>query len=355
MSDGYSVAVVGATGLVGAEMLDILAAREFPVAELTVFASSRSAGKAIAWGRGFHNVRVLEDGCFDGVDIVFMEVESPISTEWAPRAVKSGAVVIDNSSAWRMDDDVPLVVAEVNPHALDGHEGIVANPNCTTMGLMPVVKPLDIAAGLERMVISTYQAVSGSGRAGIEALDAELDARRGRIDGLRHAATAPEVDLEPSGDTYPRPIGFNVIPECGDFAKDDSDETKEERKLVNESRKILERPDLRVAATCVRVPVVAGHALSVNAEFADEMTAERAVEILSKAPGVELHALRKDFPTPIEVAGGDPTHVGRIRNDESQSNTIDFFVVSDNLRKGAALNCVQIGEALVERDLVLAK
>ncbi len=349
MADGFAVAVVGATGVVGAEMLDVLEERSFPVSNLRVFASERSRGRAIAWRRGLHNVEMLEPGCFEGTDLVLMEVESPIAREWAPRAVTDGATVIDNSSAWRMDDDVPLVVSEVNPSAVDEHRGIIANPNCTTMALMPALAPLDRAARVKRVVLSTYQAVSGAGRAGIEALIVENSQHGSDLEKLRRS---DQLDVRPARDAFDRPIAYNVIAACDSFVNDGHDETKEERKLVDESRKILDRPTLEVAATCVRVPVVSGHSISVNAEFRNDMTAEIAAEILSSAPGVMLHALRKDYPTPLETAGSDPVHVGRLRTDETRDNTIDFFVVGDNLRKGAALNAVQIAEVLVERGRV---
>ncbi|MCC7078035.1 MAG: aspartate-semialdehyde dehydrogenase [Acidimicrobiia bacterium] len=343
------VAVVGATGVVGAEMLRILDERDFPVGELRLFASPRSEGRAVVWRDRTCHVEVLARGCFEGTDLVLMEVESPISRDWAPRAVSEGAIVVDNSSAWRMDEKVPLVVAEVNPHALDSHAGIVSNPNCTTMGIMPVLKPLDTAAELRRVVVTTFQAVSGSGRAGLDALDTEIRAFGGDIPVLRRSGLEA---VEARQDTYPRPIAFNVIPACDAFVGDGTEETKEERKLVDESRKILERPDLEVAATCVRVPVVCGHAAALNAEFGTEMSAARAGALLRDAPGVVLAKAHDDYKTPLEVAGVDGSHVGRLRDDETRPNTIDLFVVADNLRKGAALNCVQIAEVMLERGLL---
>lgn len=346
VTPGLDVAVVGATGLVGTEMLAILSERGFPVRSLRLFASARSEGKVLAWGGADLTVEVLRPGCFDGVDLVLMEVESDISREWAPAAARAGAVVVDNSSAWRMDDTVPLVVSEVNPHALDGHSGIVANPNCTTMVLMPALKPLDAAFGLQRLVISSYQAVSGSGVAGIRAL-AEEEAKLGDdLDALRRSGADGLVAAQ---DVYPRPIAHNAIPQCDAFVDDGSDETKEERKLVAESRKILELPDLRVAATCVRVPVVSGHSMTVNAEFREPTTAAAVAAVLAAAPGVVLAETRESYATAFEVAGRDGSFVGRLRDDESRPNTVDFFVVGDNLRKGAALNCIQIAEVLVER------
>lgn len=344
---GLDVAVVGATGLVGTEMLAILDERAFPVRSLRLFASSRSEGRVIRWRDVDLVVEVLAPGCFDGVDLVLMEVESDVSREWAPVAARAGAVVVDNSSAWRMEDSVPLVVSEVNPHALDAHDGIVANPNCTTMVLMPALKPLDSAFGLERVVVSSYQAVSGSGVAGIRALAEEEASLGDDLDALRRSGADGRGRAQ---DVYPRPIAHNAIPQCDDFVDDGTDETKEERKLVAESRKILERPDLGVAATCVRVPVVSGHSMAVNAEFRDPVDAARATAVLAAAPGVVLATEREAYPTAFEVAGRDGSFVGRLRDDDSRPNTIDFFVVGDNLRKGAALNCVQIAEVLVERS-----
>lgn len=348
---GLDVAVVGATGLVGTEMLAILAERAFPVRSLRLFASERSEGKVITWGGTGLTVEVLRPGCFEGTDLVLMEVESDVSREWAPVAARAGAVVVDNSSAWRMDDSVPLVVSEVNPHALDTHTGIVANPNCTTMVLMPALKPLDEAFGLERLVISSYQAVSGSGVAGIGALAEEEAKQGGDLDSLRRSGAE---GIEAAQDVYPRPIAHNVIPQCDAFVDDGTDETKEERKLVAESRKILEHPDLNVAATCVRVPVVSGHSMTVNAEFREPATAAAAAVILEHAPGVVLAASRDAYATAFEVAGRDGSFVGRLRDDESRPNTIDFFVVGDNLRKGAALNCIQVAEVLIERGKLVA-
>lgn len=348
-SAGLNVAIVGATGVVGTEMLRILDERDFPVDDLRLFASERSLGKVVTWRTRQCSVEILGRGCFRGIDLVLMEVESPISRQWAPVAVAEGATVVDNSSAWRMDSTVPLVVAEVNSHTLVGHQGIIANPNCTTMGIMPVLKPLDVVATLERVIVTTFQAVSGSGKAGIEALAAELKAFGPDPEALRRSGVTGVCSLQ---DVYPRPIAFNVIPACDVFAEGSSDETKEERKLVDESRKILERPDLSVAATCVRVPVVVGHSAALNVEFREEMSAVRVKELLRGAPGVVLAKDRDGYKTAIEVAGVDGSFVGRLRDDETRPNTIDMFCVSDNLRKGAALNCVQIGEELLARGLL---
>ncbi len=341
------VAVVGATGLVGQEMLRILAERSFSVGALRLFASPRSEGRRVPWAGRTVTVETLAPGCFEGSRLVLMEVESPLSAQWAPRAVSEGAVVVDNSSAWRMDDTVPLVVSEVNPHAVDAHRGIVANPNCTTMVLMPVLKPLEDDAGIERVVVSTYQSVSGAGWAGIDALAAETAKWGGDLGALRRSGTWSAG--APVQTAFPRPIGFNVIPACDAFLDDGSAETKEERKLLAESRKILERPDLKVAATCVRVPAVAAHSMTVNVECAGPMDAERAAGLLACAPGV---VLTEDYPTPFEVAGTDGSFVGRLRDDETRPNTVDLFVCGDNLRKGAALNAVQIAEVLRERGML---
>src|SRR5690606_5846590 len=278
-----------------------------------------------------------------GLDIVLFSAGKSTSKELAPRVAAEGATVIDNSSAWRMDPDVPLVVPEVNAHALDTiPKGIVANPNCTTMAAMPVLKPLDVEAGLRRLVISSYQAASGAGLAGVAELDEQVqklapDASRFTFDGRA-------VD-RPAGSKFPRTLAFNVVPVCGSVVDDGSDETDEEQKLRNESRKILELPDLAVSATCVRVPVFTGHSLAINAEFGRPITPERATEILRGAPGVEL----AEIPNPLDAAGRDPSYVGRIRRDPSVENGLALFVSGDNLRKGAALNAVQIAEALLAR------
>jgi aspartate-semialdehyde dehydrogenase len=335
------VAVVGATGQVGAVMRRLLDERDFPMSDVRFFASARSAGTTLPWrGRDI----VVEDSAtadVSGIDIALFSAGGATSKAIAPRFVEAGAVVIDNSSAWRMDPDVPLVVSEVNPHAIaEMRKGIIANPNCTTMAAMPVLKVLDAEAGLRRLVVSTFQAVSGSGLAGVEELDGQVRAAVTQdIAALTHDGSA--VDF-PAPKKYVAPIAFNVVPLAGSIVDDGSRETDEEQKLRKESRKILELPELRVSGTCVRVPVFTGHSLSINAEFERAITPERALELLASAPGVEL----SDVPTPQQAAGADPSFVGRIRQDQSVDGNrgLVMFVSNDNLRKGAALNAVQIAE-----------
>jgi aspartate-semialdehyde dehydrogenase len=335
------VAVVGATGQVGAVMRRLLDERDFPMSDVRFFASARSAGTTLPW-RG-RNIVVEDSATADvsGIDIALFSAGGATSKAIAPRFVEAGAVVIDNSSAWRMDPDVPLVVSEVNPHAIaEMRKGIIANPNCTTMAAMPVLKVLDAEAGLRRLVVSTFQAVSGSGLAGVEELDGQVRAAVTQdIAALTHDGSA--VDF-PAPKKYVAPIAFNVVPLAGSIVDDGSRETDEEQKLRKESRKILELPELRVSGTCVRVPVFTGHSLSINAEFERAITPERALELLASAPGVEL----SDVPTPQQAAGADPSFVGRIRQDQSVDGNrgLVMFVSNDNLRKGAALNAVQIAE-----------
>ena len=336
-----NVGVVGATGQVGAVMRRLLDERDFPVAQVRYFSSARSAGSVLPW-RG-ERVVVEDASTADlaGLDIALFSAGGAASKVLAPRFAAAGAVVVDNSSAWRMDPDVPLVVSEVNPQALaEIRKGIVANPNCTTMAAMPVLRPLHEEAGLRRLVVSTYQAVSGSGLAGVEELEGQVRAAATQdIAALTHDGTAVEL---PAPKKYVRPIAFDVVPLAGSLVDDGSGETDEEQKLRNESRKILGIPDLLVSGTCVRVPVFTGHSLSINAEFDRPLSVERATELLSGAPGVELC----DVPTPLEAAGQDPSYVGRVRQDFSvpDGRGLALFVSNDNLRKGAALNAVQIAE-----------
>ena len=337
---GLRVGVVGATGQVGAVMLRLLAERDFPVAEMRFFASPRSAGLPLSWAGGEVVVEDAATADPAGIDVALFSAGASTSRALAPVFAAAGATVIDNSSAWRLDPDVPLVVSEVNPGALaDARRGIVANPNCTTMAAMPVLKPLHDEAGLVRMVASTYQAVSGSGLSGVDELDKQVRQVVDRAAELTHDGHAVEF---PAPEKYVRPIAFNVVPLAGSYAKDDSGETDEEQKLRNESRKILGIPDLRVSGTCVRVPVFTGHSLSLNLEFARPLSRGRAVELLSAAPGVAL----SDVPTPLDAAGRDPSYVGRVRQDSSVEGGrgLTLFVSNDNLRKGAALNAVQIAE-----------
>ncbi|RLK47476.1 aspartate-semialdehyde dehydrogenase [Microbacterium telephonicum] len=344
---GLSVAVVGATGQVGTVMREILAERAFPIRELRLFATARSAGQAVEFGGATIVVEDIATADPAGIDIALFSAGATGSRAHAPRFAEAGAVVVDNSSAWRMDPEVPLVVSEVNPHAIeDLPKGIIANPNCTTMAAMPVLKPLHAAAGLERLIVSTYQAVSGSGLAGAQELLGQVEGvlAQGRTLDLVHDGSA--VDF-PQPEKYVAPIAFDVIPLAGNLVDDGDNETDEEKKLRNESRKILELPDLRVAGTCVRVPVFTGHSLSIHAEFRDDLTPERAREILASAPGVVL----EEVPTPLQAAGADPSFVGRIRADQSapEGKGLVLFISNDNLRKGAALNAVQIAELVAAR------
>ena len=344
---GLSVAVVGATGQVGTVMREILAERAFPIRELRLFATARSAGTAVEYGGQTVIIEDVATADPAGIDIALFSAGATGSRAHAPRFAEAGAVVIDNSSAWRMDPEVPLVVSEVNPHAaLNPPKGIIANPNCTTMAAMPVLKPLHEAAGLERLVVSTYQAVSGSGLAGAEELLGQVEGvlAQGHTLDLVHEGSS--VDF-PQPEKYIAPIAFDVIPFAGNLVDDGDNETDEEKKLRNESRKILELPGLRVAGTCVRVPVFTGHSLSIHAEFAEDITPDRAREILASAPGVVL----EEVPTPLQAAGADPSFVGRIRADQSapEGKGLVLFISNDNLRKGAALNAVQIAELVAAR------
>ena len=352
MGNGVNVGVFGATGQVGTVMRQILEERDFPVRELRYFASARSAGSTLPW-RG--DEIVVEDSdpgkaIFDGLDIALMSNGATQSREQAPAVAAAGAIVIDNSSAWRMDPEVPLVVPEANAHALDSiPKGIVANPNCTTMVAIPVLKVLHELAGLRRIVVSTYQAVSGNGVAGVRELAAQLGAAAPEklaelsFDGAAVSFPAPEA--------FARIIACNVLPFAGTLVEDGWNETNEEKKLRDETRKILDLPDLLVAGTCVRVPVFTGHSLSINAEFEGEVTPDAATAALAEAGE---HIVLTDIPTPLQAAGVDPSYVGRIRQDQSVPGNrgLAFFVSGDNLRKGAALNTIQIAEHLLSRGIV---
>jgi aspartate-semialdehyde dehydrogenase len=335
------VGVIGATGLVGSEMLRILEERAFPVTELRVYASARSEGRRLPFMGGEVVCEVLRAGCFDGLELVVVDVDDPIAAEWAPLAAAAGAKVIDKSAAFRMEPDVPLVVAEVNPSDLDDMpRGIASCPNCTTMVLVTALAPLHRAATIDRMVVASYQSVSGAGTAGIHELDEQWTKYDGQVERLRRAGTG---ELE-AGDVWPKPIAGNVIPLAGSVK--DAGYTSEEWKLVHETRKILHAPELRATATCVRVPVYVGHALAANVQFARPMGRAEAVELLRSAPGVELVDGGDGFPTPLEAAGIDPVLVGRLREDPSNPGGLDLWVTGDNLRKGAALNAVQMAEVL---------
>ena len=336
-----NVGIVGATGLVGGAVRAILAERDFPADEVRFFASSRSAGRRLPWRDDEIVVEDAETADYSGLDVVVFSAGSATSKRLAPVVAAAGALVVDNSSAWRLDPEVPLVVAEVNPHVLESiPKGIVANPNCTTMAAMPVLKPLHDEAGLRRMIASTYQAVSGAGLAGVDELDAQMQAAGEDAGALAHDGEAVEF---PSPQKWAAPIAFNVVPLNYEVVEDGY--TEEEVKLREETRKILEIPDLLVSGTCVRVPVYTGHSLSINAEFERPLGVERALELLAEAPGVVV----TDVPNPLLATGSDPVFVGRVRRDPTVEHGLALFVTGDNLRKGAALNAVQIAESLALR------
>jgi len=337
------IGVVGATGQVGGVMRRLLVERGFPVEEIRFFASARSAGSSIEWNGSSIVVEDASTADPSGLEVALFSAGATSSRELAPRFAAAGVTVIDNSSAWRMDPEVPLVVSEVNPEEVANiPKGIIANPNCTTMAAMPVLKPLHTEAGLIRLIASTYQAVSGGGLAGVEDLDVQAQAVAPHAAALTHDGRS--VDFPPAK-KFADTIAFNVLALAGSMVSDGSLETDEEQKLRNESRKILGIPELRVSGTCVRVPVFTGHSLSMNLEFERSISVERAIELLSAAPGVEL----RDVPTPLEAAGRDPSYVGRVRRDPSVDGDrgLALFVANDNLRKGAALNAIQIAELLV--------
>jgi len=325
VAEAPRVAVVGATGLVGGTMLEVLRERRFPAREIVPFASERSAGRELDGV----SVRALGDEAIGGFDLALFSAGAAVSREWAPRLVERGATVIDNSSAFRRDPEIPLVVAEVNPHALERHRGLIANPNCSTMQLMVALAPIHRAAGIERLVVATYQSVSGTGKQAIDELEmqAHLSLHGSEM-------SAPEV--------YPEPIGFNVIGAAGSFP-DGDDHTDEERKMIFETRKILEDHSIGVAVTCVRVPVRIGHSEAVNVQTREPLSAEEARALLGAAPGVAV----EDVPTPLRAAGHDEVFVGRIRRDESHPRSLNMWVVADNLRKGAATNAVQLAELVL--------
>ncbi len=343
MSEGYRVAVVGATGQVGSLMLRLLRERAFPAREVVPFASERSAGRVLAGAARDGSdltVQGLGEEAVQGFDLALFSAGGAVSGEWAPRFVEAGAVVVDNSSHWRMHEDVPLVVAEVNPGALAGHRGIVANPNCSTMQMVVALKPLHDAAGIERLVICTYQAVSGTGKAAVDELLEQSHA-------LLH-----EREPEPPS-AYAHRIAFNALPHAGSFAPGD-DHTDEERKLMGETRKILGDPAIRVSATCVRVPVLNGHSEAVNVQTRRELSPEHARELLAAAPGVVVldDPSAALYPLAIDASGKDDVFVGRIRRDPGHERALDLWIVADNLRKGAATNAVQLAELLHERGLI---
>jgi aspartate-semialdehyde dehydrogenase len=337
---GYRVAVVGATGVVGSTMLDVLAVRSFPAREIVPFASERSAGRELDGGLV---VRALAEDAVDGFDIALFSAGSSVSKEWAPRFAAAGAVVIDNSSCWRMEPDVPLVVAEVNPEAIDSHRGIVANPNCSTMQMVVALKPIHDAARIERLVISTYQSVSGTGKAAVDELLAQSHA-------ILHDAEPPEPEV------YPHRIAFNVLPQVETF-RDGDDHTTEERKMMAETAKIMGEESLRISATCVRVPVPWCHSESVNVQTERDLSPEDCRALLADAPGLTVvdDPGAGEYPLAADAAGRDDVFVGRIRRDPGNERTLNLWIVADNLRKGAALNAVQLAELLHERGLVGAR
>jgi aspartate-semialdehyde dehydrogenase len=336
------VAVVGATGAVGSTMLGVMRERGFAADEVVPFASERSAGRTIDHGEQDLTVQALSDEAIQGFDLALFSAGSATSAEWAPRFAAAGAVVVDNSSQWRMHDDVPLVVSEVNPEALDGHNGIVANPNCTTMQTVVALKPILDAAGIERLVMSSYQAVSGTGQKAVDELHSQAEA----------VIEAREL---PAPAVYPHQIAFNVLPHVETF-KDGDDYTTEERKCMRETRKILGRDDLGVSATCARVPVYTGHSVSANVQTREPLSPEECREVLAEAPGVAVidDPANGLYPTPLDAAGRDDVLVGRIRRDPSHDHCLNLWIVGDNLRKGAATNAVQVAELLSVRGLLRA-
>ena len=337
---GYRVGVVGATGAVGSTILEVLAERKFPASEVVPFASERSAGKKIDFNGSSIECVPLTPETIQGLDLALASAGGKISAEWAPHLIHAGAVVVDNTSYWRMHDDVPLVVADVNDDAVEGHSGLVANPNCTTMQMMVALKPILDAAGIERIVVSTYQSVSGTGREAVKELRAQS---RAILDG---ESAEPQV--------FPHQVAFNVLPQVEQFLEGD-DYTTEERKVMRETRKILDLPEqVGISSTCVRVPVVTGHSESVNVQTRGDLSPEDCRELLSNAPGVVVLDDPSDgiYPLPIAVEGRDEVLVGRIRRDPSHERCLNLWVVGDNLRKGAATNAVQVAELLAERELV---
>jgi aspartate-semialdehyde dehydrogenase len=339
------VAVVGATGAVGREMLRTLEARDFPADDLVPLASSRSLGTRLRFRGGEVEVRSLEGESFDRVDLALFSAGATVSREHAPRVAEAGCVVVDNSSAWRMDPQVPVVIPEINPRAIDGHRGIVANPNCTAITALMAAAPLHRAAGLRSLVLSSYQSVSGAGERGVRELLEQMDKLRGQEDDLR----GPDANTLPAGEVFGRTIAYNVVPRAGTFEPDGS--TSEEAKLANETRKILDLPELPVAATVVRVPVLVGHAVSIHAEFDRQIAPGEARLALADFPGVRVFddPTSDLFPTPLDAAGIDDVLVGRVRRAGQQADTLLLWAVGDNLRKGAALNAVQIAELVTRR------
>lgn len=338
--DGYRVGVVGATGAVGSTILEVLAERRFPTSEIVPYTSERSAGREIPFNGTVLECRRLADDAIEGLDLVLSSAGGSVSAEWVPKLIASGAVVVDNTSYWRMHDDVPLVVAEVNPDAAASHKGVVANPNCSTMQMVIALAPIHRQVGIERVVVSTYQSVSGTGQSAVEELHRQSQAV------LRGDEPEPVV--------YPHRIAFNAIPQVETFVEGD-DYTTEERKMMAETRKILAvGEELGISATCVRIPVFAGHSQSINIQTSDDLEPEACRELLSSAPGVTVvdNPAQGVYPLATAAAGQDQVLVGRVRRDPSRERCLNLWVVGDNLRKGAATNAVQIAELLAERDLI---
>jgi aspartate-semialdehyde dehydrogenase len=337
---GYRVGVVGATGAVGSTILEVLAERGFPASEVVAYTSERSAGKEVPFNGTVLECRRLADDAIDGLDLVLSSAGGAVSAEWAPRLVEAGAVVVDNTSYWRMNDDVPLVVVEVNPDAVASHKGIVANPNCSTMQMVVALAPIHSQVGIERIVVSTYQSVSGTGQSAVEE--------------LREQSRAVLEGREPEANVYPHRIAFNVLPQVETFPEGD-DYTTEELKMMAETRKILGAgEELGISATCVRVPVFTGHSESVNVQTAEDLSPDACRELLSSAPGVTVvdNPAQGVYPMATAAAGQDQVLVGRIRRDPSRERCLNLWIVGDNLRKGAATNAVQIAELLAERGLI---
>ena len=329
----YNVAIVGATGLVGQTFLKVLKERNFPVEKLYLYASARSAGKTVNFvGKDYTVIELKDENIKDDIDVALFSAGGTMSKEYAPKFKAKGAIVVDNSSAWRMEKDIPLVVPEANPEALDGHNGIIANPNCSTIQVMPILKVLADKYGLKRVIYSTYQAVAGSGQKGIDDLEANLKG-------------------EPSKN-YPHQIAFNLLPHIDSFL--DNGYTKEEMKMVEETRKILGLPDLKVTATCVRVPVKMGHAVSVNVELEKSFDLKDVFKAFEEKEGVVVKddVSKNVYPMPIEAEDTDEVYVGRIRRDESVENGLNLWVVADNIRKGAATNTIQIAETLIKKGVI---
>ncbi len=339
--DGYRVGVLGATGAVGSTILEILAERDFPAAEVVPFASERSAGRQLEWNGSSIECRPLTPETIQGLDVVLSSAGGSVSSEWAPQLVDAGAVVVDNTSFWRMHEDVPLVVAGVNPDAAAGHKGIVANPNCTTMVMMMALAPIARAVGLERLVVSTYQAVSGTGQRAIEEM----------LSQSRAALAGEEV---PPAQIYPHQIAFNVLPQVEVF-KNGDDYTTEERKVMAETRKILGIGDeVAISATCARVPVISGHSESVNVRTREDLSPDDCRALLAESSGVIVvdDPASGQYPMALDAAGRDEVLVGRVRRDPDQERTLNLWIAGDNLRKGAATNAVQVAELLIERNLL---